>query len=156
MPHCVIKFLEKTKTKKFDKTLLGKPKHPKGGQWTKPHPMVSWQKTENLRPGPATSIWKVRQKCPSRVSQKRLENFNKDKGESSLLKMSPPLPRYPWVSGARFVTPEPRISDLVLNHHSLEELELKKHPKAALLIKFVLKAFLVLVLLKIDGRALNH
>ena len=47
----------------------------------------------------------------------------------SLLKTAPPPPGYLWVSGSRHVTPEPRFSGLVLDHQSLEELELKKTPK---------------------------
>ena len=49
----------------------------------------------------------------------------------SLLKATPPPPGYPWVSGVRYVTPEPRFSGLVLDHQGLEELELKNHPKTA-------------------------
>ena len=36
----------------------------------------------------------------------------------SLLKATPPPPGYPWVSGVRYVTPEPRFSGLVLDHSS--------------------------------------
>ena len=55
------------------------------------------------------------------------------------------------------MTPEPRFIDLVLDHQSLEELEPKKHPKAAVFdqIWLFLSGFLVLVLLKVDGRAPN-
>ena len=75
----------------------------------------------------------------------------------SLLKTTPPPPGYPWVSGGRYVTPEPRFIGLVLNHQVLEELELKKQPKTAVFdqIWLFLSGFLVLVLLKADGRAPN-
>ena len=55
------------------------------------------------------------------------------------------------------MTPEPRFSGLVLDHQGLEELELKKHPKTAVFdqIWLFLSGFLVLVLLKVDGRAPN-
>ena len=49
----------------------------------------------------------------------------------SLLKTTLPHPGYPWVSGGRYVTPEPRFSGLVLDHQGLEELELKNHPTTA-------------------------
>ena len=45
-----------------------------------------------------------------------------------LLKTTPPPPGYPWVSWGRYVTPEPRLRSLVLNHQGLEEQELKNHP----------------------------
>ena len=75
----------------------------------------------------------------------------------SLLKATPPPPGYPWVSGVRYVTPEPRFSGLVLDHQGLEELELKNHPKTAVFdqIWLFLSGFLALVLLKVDGRAPN-
>ena len=75
----------------------------------------------------------------------------------SLLKATPPPPGYPWVSGVRYVTPEPRFSGLVLDHQGLEELELKNHPKTAVFdqIWLFLSSFLALVLLKADGRAPN-
>ena len=75
----------------------------------------------------------------------------------SLLKTTPPPPGYPWVSGGRYVTPEPRFRGLVLDHQGLEELELKNHPKTAVFdqIWLFLSGFLVLVLLKADGRAPN-
>ena len=75
----------------------------------------------------------------------------------SLLKTTPPPPGYPWVSGGQYVTPEPRFSGLVLDHQGLEELELKNHPKTAVFdqIWLFLSVFLVLVLLKVDGRAPN-
>ena len=70
----------------------------------------------------------------------------------SLLETTPPLPGYPWVSWGCYVTPEPRFSGLVLDHQSLDELELKNHPKSFV---FEQRGFLVLVLLKVDGRAPN-
>ena len=75
----------------------------------------------------------------------------------SLLKTTPPPPGYPWVSGGRYVTPDPRFRGLVLDHQGLEELELKNHPKTAVFdqIWLFLSGFLVLVLLKVDGRAPN-
>ena len=55
------------------------------------------------------------------------------------------------------MTPDPRFRGLVLDHHGLEELELKNHPKTAVFdqIWLFLSGFLVLVLLKADGRAPN-
>ena len=75
----------------------------------------------------------------------------------SLLKTTPLPPGYPWVSGGRYVTPDPRFRGLVLDHQGLEELELKNHPKTAVFdqIWLFLSGFLVLVLLKADGRAPN-
>ena len=75
----------------------------------------------------------------------------------SFLKATPPTPGYPWISGGRYVTPEPRFSGLVLDHQGLEELELKNHPKTAVFdqIWLFLSSFLALVLLKVDGRAPN-
>ena len=75
----------------------------------------------------------------------------------SLLKTTPPPPGYPWVSGGWYVTPDPRFRGLVLDHQGLEELELKNHPKTAVFdqIWLFLSGFLVLVLLKADGRAPN-
>ena len=75
----------------------------------------------------------------------------------SLLKTTPPPLGYPWVSGGRYVTLEPRFRGLVLDHQGLEELELKNHPKTAVFdqIWLFLSGFLVLVLLKVDGRAPN-
>ena len=75
----------------------------------------------------------------------------------SLLKTTPTPPGYPWVSGGRYVIPESRFRGLVLDHQSLEELELKNHPKTAIFdqIWLFLSGFLVLVLLKVDGRAPN-
>ena len=69
-----------------------------------------------------------------------------------LLKTTPPPPGYPWVSGVRHVTPEPRFSGLVLDHQGLEELNLKEHPKTAVFdqIWLFLSGFLALVLLKVD------
>ena len=61
----------------------------------------------------------------------------------SLLKTTPPPQGYPWVSGGRYVTPEPKFSGLVPNHQGLEEIWL------------FFSGFLVLVLLKVDGRAPN-
>ena len=53
----------------------------------------------------------------------------------SFLKATPPTPGYPWVSGVRYVTPEPRFSGLVLDHQGLEELEPKNAQKEPNLIK---------------------
>ena len=55
------------------------------------------------------------------------------------------------------MTPESRFSGLVLDHQGLEELELKNHPKTAVFdqIWLFLNSFLVLVLLKVAGRAPN-
>ena len=55
------------------------------------------------------------------------------------------------------MTPDSIFRGLVLNHQGLEELELKKHPKTAVFdqIWLFLSGFLVLVLLKVDGRAPN-
>ena len=74
-----------------------------------------------------------------------------------LLKTTPPPPGYPWVSGGRYKTPQPRFSGLVLDHQGLEELELKNHPKTAVFdqIWLFFEPFLVLVLLKVDGRVPN-
>ena len=55
----------------------------------------------------------------------------------SLLKTTPTPPGYPWVSGGRYVTPEPRFSGLVLGHQGLEELEPKIHPKTAVFDRFL-------------------
>ena len=44
----------------------------------------------------------------------------------SLLKSTPPLPRYPWVSWGNYMTPEARLSGLVLNHQDLKGPEQKK------------------------------
>ena len=76
----------------------------------------------------------------------------------SLLKTAPPPPGYLWVSGGRYVTPEPRFSGLVLDHQGSEELELKNRSKRA---KFdqkqqFLDVFLALASLNFDGRAPNH
>ena len=75
----------------------------------------------------------------------------------SLLKATPPPPGYPWVSVGRYVTPELKLSGLVLDHQGLEELELKNHPKSAVYeqIWLFLTGFLALVLLKVDDRARN-
>ena len=75
----------------------------------------------------------------------------------SLLKTTPPPPGYPWVSGGRHVTPEPRFGGLVLDHQGSEELELKNRSKKA---KFdqkqcFLGGFLDLAPLNFDGRAPN-
>ena len=55
------------------------------------------------------------------------------------------------------MTLEPRFSGLVLDHQGLEELELKNHLKTAGFdpIWVFFSDFLVLVLLKVDGRAPN-
>ena len=55
------------------------------------------------------------------------------------------------------MTPGPRFSDLVLDHQGLVELELKNHQTTAVFkqIRLFLSVFLVLVLLKLDGRAPN-
>ena len=75
----------------------------------------------------------------------------------SLQKTTPPPPGYPWVSGGRYVTLEPRFRGLVLDHQGLEELEPKIHPKTAVLdqIWLFLSGFLVLAPLNLDGRAPN-
>ena len=75
-----------------------------------------------------------------------------------LLKTTPPPPRYQWVSGGRYVTPEPRFRGLVLDHQLLKEPEPKNHSKRA---KFdqkqqFLGGFLALAPLNLDGRAPNH
>ena len=49
----------------------------------------------------------------------------------SLLKTTPTPPGYPWVSGGRYVTPEPRFRGLVLDHQLLKEPEPKNHSKRA-------------------------
>ena len=56
------------------------------------------------------------------------------------------------------MTPEPRFRGLVLDHQDFEALELKNQPKTAVLdhIWLFLSGFLVMVLLKVDGRAPNH
>ena len=71
----------------------------------------------------------------------------------SLLKTTPLPPGYPWVSGGRYVTLEPRFKGLVIDHQALEELELKNHLKTAVFHQVWL--FLVLVLLKVDSGAPN-
>ena len=49
----------------------------------------------------------------------------------SLLKTTPPPPGYPLVYGGRYVTPEPKLRALVLNHQLLKEPEPKKpHTKS--------------------------
>ena len=55
------------------------------------------------------------------------------------------------------MTPEPRFSGLVLDHEGLEEIELKNYPKSDIFdqIWLFLSVILVLVLLKVDGRASN-
>ena len=55
------------------------------------------------------------------------------------------------------MTPESISSGLVLDHQGLEELELKTTQKTAVFdqIWLFLNGFLVLVLLKVDGRAPN-
>ena len=75
----------------------------------------------------------------------------------SLIKTTPPSPGYPWVSGVRYMTPEPKLSGLVLDHQDLEELGLKNHSKSTIFdqIWHFLSVFLVLVLLKVDGRVTN-
>ena len=57
----------------------------------------------------------------------------------------------------QYVTPEHRFRGLVLDHQGLEELKLKKHPKTAVFdqIWLFVSSFMVLVLLKVDGRAPN-
>ena len=50
---------------------------------------------------------------------------------ASLLKTTPPPPGYPWVSGGRYVTPEPRFRGLVLDHQFLKEPEPKNYSKRA-------------------------
>ena len=76
----------------------------------------------------------------------------------SLLKTTPPPPGYPWVSGGRYVTPEPRFRGLVLDHQLLKAPEPKNLSKRA---KFdqkqqFLGGFLALASLNLDGRAPNH
>ena len=76
----------------------------------------------------------------------------------SLLKTTPMPPGYPWVSGGRYVTPEPRFKGLVLDHQLLKEPEPKNCSKRD---KFdpkqqFLGGFLVLAPLNLDGRAPNH
>ena len=75
----------------------------------------------------------------------------------SLLDTTPPPPGYPWVSGGRYVTPDPRFRGLVLDHQGLEGLELKNHPKTTVFDKIwlFLSGFLVLAPLNLDGRAPN-
>ena len=76
----------------------------------------------------------------------------------SLLKTTSLPPEYPLVSGVWYVTPEPRFKGLVIDHQSLEELELKNHPKNAVFfyqIWLFLSGFLVLVLLKVGSGAPN-
>ena len=55
------------------------------------------------------------------------------------------------------MTPELRFSGLVLDHQGLEELQPKDYPYTAVFdqIWLFLGGFLVLVLLKVDGRAPN-
>ena len=74
-----------------------------------------------------------------------------------LTKYYPTTPGYPWVSGGWYVTLEPIFTGLELDHHGLEELELKKHPKTTVFdqIRLFLSSFLVLVLFKVNGRAPN-
>ena len=57
----------------------------------------------------------------------------------------------------RYVTPKPRFSGLAIDHQGLEKLELKNQPKTTVFdqIWLFLRGFLVLILLKVDGRALN-
>ena len=92
----------------------------------------------------------------SRVKKGPLTNLDSS-CPRSLLKITPLPPGYPWVSGGRYVTPEPRFSGLVLDHQGLEELEPKIHPKTAVFdqIWLFLNGFLVMVLLKVDGWAPN-
>ena len=76
----------------------------------------------------------------------------------SLLKTTPLPPRCPWVSGGRYVTPEPKFRGLVLDHQLLKEPEPKNYSKRA---KFdqkqqFLGGFLALAPLNLDGRAPNH
>ena len=75
----------------------------------------------------------------------------------SLLKTNPSPLGFLWVSGGRYMIPDPRFSGLVLNHQGLEVPELKNHPKTAVIhqIWLSLSGFLVLVLLEFDGRAPN-
>ena len=53
----------------------------------------------------------------------------------SLLKTTPSPQGYPWASGGPYVTPEPRFSDLVLDHQVLKEPEQKNTQKEPNLIK---------------------
>ena len=51
-------------------------------------------------------------------------------GPRSLLKTNPtPAPWCPWVHGGPWVTQEPSLRGLVLDHQVLKELELKNHSK---------------------------
>ena len=76
----------------------------------------SVKETESILPGTLTDL---DSSCPG-----------------SILKTAPPPPGYPWLSGGRYVSPEPRFSGLVLNNQGLEEPELKNTQKLLLLIKF--------------------
>ena len=55
------------------------------------------------------------------------------------------------------MTPEPRSSGLVLDYQGLVELEQKNYPKTTVVDQIWLfsSGFLVLVLVKVDGRAPN-
>ena len=71
----------------------------------------------------------------------------------SLLKTTPLPPGYPWVSGGRYVTPEPIFRGLVLDHQLLKATEPKNGSKRA---KFdqkqqFLAGFLALAPLNFDG-----
>ena len=83
--------------------------------------------------------------------------YTESSSPRSLINTTPAPTGYPWISGGRYKTPQPRIRGLVLNHQGLEELELKNHQKTAVFdqIWLFLSGFLVLVLLKADGWAPN-
>ena len=76
----------------------------------------------------------------------------------SLLETTPPPPGYPWISGGRYVTPEPGFRGLVHDHQLLKELEPKNCKKRA---KFdqkqhFLSGVLVLACLNLNGWELSH
>ena len=76
----------------------------------------------------------------------------------SLLKTTPPPPVYPWVSGGRYVNPEPRFRGLVLFHQLLKEPEPKKPlKKSQISSKTAVFGwfFSSMVPLNLDGRAAN-
>ena len=54
------------------------------------------------------------------------------------------------------MTPEPKLSGLVLDHQDLEELGLKNQPKSAVFDQvWIFGGFLDLVLYRLNGRAPN-
>ena len=71
----------------------------------------------------------------------------------SLIKTTPTPPGYPWASGGRYVTPEPRFRGLVLDNQLLKAPEPKNLSKRA---KFDQKqqfwdGFIALAPLNFDG-----